>query len=287
MCFISFFMKKSVMGQVSVFVIIAILIVSVGGGISYIVKSQNDAKLNEEFFSQSEIKVQVDNIESAILSCVDSVSREGLEVIGFGGGYYNKPAESFEIEDGFVPYYYDKGDFLMPSREKISKELADYVSNELEGCLNGLVFENFDLKLGRGNVEVVIGDDEVLFEIDKNVRIEREGRSIIFDLEEHGLSVKSALNDILEIAEYITDSHKDNVETFCISCVGEMAEERDVYVKRTLLSDNKVLVIIGENRTADDVYLFSFLNRYTGDEVDDFGLNGEVLPRKPDNLEDL
>ena len=269
-------------GQVSGFVIVASLIVGAVGGVGYIVKVRNDARLNEEFFSQGEVKVQVDNIESAVLDCVENVGVEGLSVIGLQGGYYNKPSGSFELEDGFIPYYYDRGKFLMPSHEKIVEELEDYVNDEFGNCVGGLEFEGFDLRLGKGDVEVVIGEDSVLFEIDKRVRIEKEGKKIVFDLEEDGLSVESALKDILEVAEYMTESHKDNVEMYCISCVGEMAEERDVYVQRTLLSGDRVLVIIGENRTGDDVYLFSFINRYNGDEVDDdFKLNEGVLPNKP------
>ena len=271
----------NIKGQVAVFVIVAILIVGVGGGVGYIVKVRGDARLNEEFFSQGEVKVQVDNIEDSVLDCLESVSLKGLEVIGLQGGYYNKPVGSFEMDEGFIPYYYDKGEFLMPSVGVIEGELEDYISEEFGKCVDGLKFDGFDLTLGKGDVGVVIGDDEVLFEVDKGVRIEKERKKIIFDLEEHGLSVKSALKDILEVAEYLTDSHKENAEMYCISCVGEMASERDVYVQKTLLSDNKVLIIIGENKTADEPYLFNFLNRYTGDEIGGFELNGGVLPMKP------
>jgi hypothetical protein len=269
-------------GQVAVFVIVAILIVGVGGGVGYFVKVKNDARVNEEFFSQGEIKIQVDNIESAVLNCVEDVGLSGLEVIGLQGGYYNKPVGSFEMEEGFIPYYYDKGEFLMPSISEIEKELEEYVSEEFDGCLEGLVFEGFDLKLGKGDVDVVIGDDGVLFEIDKSVRIEKDGRRVIFDLKEHSLSVESALSDILEVAEYLTESHNENEGMYCISCVGEMADERDVYVQRSLLSGGKVLIIIGENRTGDESYLFNFLNRYSGNESDEFKFEGaEVLPKKP------
>ncbi|MBT4165586.1 hypothetical protein HOE04_00945 [archaeon] len=274
-------------GQVAVFVIVAILIVGVGGSIGYIVKVKNDVKLNEEFFSQGEVKVQVDNIESAVLDCLEGAGVRGLEIIGLQGGYYNKPLKSFDLDEGFVPYYYDKGEFLMPSREEIVMELENYVSDKFGDCVEGLEFEGFDLSLGKGEVDVVIGDNAVLFEVDKSVKIEKEGKKIFFDLEKHGLSVESALSDILDVAEYIIDSHKENVEMYCISCVGKMADERDVYVQRTLLSDNRVFIVIGENRTSEDVYLFNFINRYSGDEVDNFGLNKEVLPRKPVALGEL
>ena len=276
-------MKKGfdVRGQVAVFIIIAILIVGVGGGVGYFVKVKNDARANEEFFSQGEIKIQVDNIDSAVLSCVEDVGVSGLEVIGLQGGYYNKPVGSFDLEEGFIPYYYDRGEFLMPSVSEIEKELEEYVSDEIGDCVEVLEFEGFDLKLGSGDVDVVIGDDAVLFEIDKSVRIEKDGHKVLFDLEEHGFSVESVLSDIFEVAEYLTESHKENAGMYCISCVGEMTKERDVYVQRTLLSGGKVLIIIGENRTADEPYLFSFLNRYDGEESDEFKLNEVVLPKKP------
>jgi len=280
-------MKKGVKGQVSVFVIVAILVIVVVIGI-YFLKIRTESKLDKEFFAQEEIKVQVDNIYANVLLCIDIVGRKGLEVIGFGGGYYNKPAESFEIEDGFVPYYYDKGDFLMPSRENIESELEDYFEDNLGDCFDGLRFEGFEIEYKELDNEIIIDKEKVIFQVDSSIVVKKNGRKITYETKKDVVSVDSALSDILEVAEYITESHERDSKMYCISCVGEMAEERDVYVENVKISENLIYVIIGENRTSDDVYLFSFLNRYTGEEIsDDFLLTGNIAEELPRSFEDV
>jgi hypothetical protein len=43
-------------------------------------------------------------------------------------------------------------------------------------------------------------------------------------------------------------------------------------------------IIIGENRTSEEPYLFGFMNKYTGDEVsDDFKLTGADADALPED----
>ena len=67
---------------------------------------------------------------------------------------------------------------------------------------------------------------------------------------------------MLEIATFITDSHKDDPDLICINCIADMAEERDMYVDLLDFADDSTLVVISENRTSTDPYIFEFLNRY-------------------------
>ena len=63
----------------------------------------------------------------------------------------------------------------------------------------------------------------------------------------------------------MTESHEVNSAMYCISCVSDMAKEKDVYVNFNHNGLN-TLVTISENVTSSEPYYFRFVNKYTGDE---------------------
>jgi hypothetical protein len=268
-------------GQVTVFIIIGILIIGIVGGIIWFTKEDRG---DVDYFNQADIKPLLNNIESSILDCSEIVSKDALTVIGVQGGYYNKPAESLDIGWAFIPYYYNEGSYLMPGREKIENELEDYGNDFIFECLDSLNFEDFELSYSKVDTDVGIKDDSVDFKFDMSVTIKREDKRIRFDLEDYPVSQTSALSDILDIADYITESHKIDPKMYCISCVLDLAEERDVYVQNAKIDENSMYIIIGENRTSEEPYLFGFMNKYTGDEVsDDFKLTGADADALPED----
>ena len=44
--------------------------------------------------------------------------------------------------------------------------------------------------------------------------------------------------------------------------IAEMAEEKDLYVDMLDFGEDSVLILISENYTSEDKYIFEFLNRY-------------------------
>jgi hypothetical protein len=269
--------------QVAVFIILAIMLV-VAGGIAFVITKQSYSnRTDSEFFSQQEIKPQLENIHSNILWCLDETSKQALDTIGAQGGYYNQPDQSYSKNS--IPYYYYQGSYLMPSNEKITSELKDFAEEKVNVCLDGLGFDGFELKHSQPKANVIINQNEVVFEIDSSVIIEKDGKRSIFETKDYPVKKVSALSDILEIAKYITNSHKIDAKMYCISCIEKLAEEKDVYVQSIPISDDSVLIIIAENRTSDEPYLFSFLNKYTNKEIsDDFALTGAYAEQSPESL---
>jgi len=280
--FVKRFMKK---GQVTVFIIVGLLIVGIVGGVGYSIKVNKDAKLSEEFFSSIEIKPQINNLQSSVFNCMDQVSKDGLEEIGIQGGFYEKPKKFFDLEWAFIPYYYYEGDFFMPSKKTIESELSKYVNDNLKICLDEIDSGDFEMNYKTAKTKTFIREKEVGFNIDLGVGIEKEGNKITLELEEFPVVVDSALSSILEVAEYYTYTHKEDPKMVCISCLGEVAEERDLYVDAINFDANTILVVISENMTASEPYAFEFLNKYTGDEIspkDEVGdsLGVPVAPNK-------
>ena len=76
------------------------------------------------------------------------------------------------------------------------------------------------------------------------------------------LSIESYLNEIYEVADFITESHKKNPELMCINCIIELAKERDIYVDFISISDDSTLVMLLENKTTEKPYIFQFIYKY-------------------------
>ena len=274
-------MKKRIskLSQISVFIILGIVLVA-ALSLSYgfkIIPSNRDS----EFFSHADIKPAVENIEANIILCLHKSGREGLRTIGLQGGYYDKPEKRVDLSKGFIPYYYYEGNYLMPGNERISEELGKFVQNKVNSCLDGLKFEGFQLTHTQPRGDVFINKSSVLMIIDSSVVVHKDGRRIVFNTRNYPVSQNSALKDILDVAQYITESHRLDSKNYCISCVDRLAEEKNVYVSNIPLKNDSVLIIIGENRTSDEPYLFSFLNKYNNEVSDDFKLTGEFAEGIP------
>lgn len=263
-------------GQVSIFIIFTIMIISAIVLIVYSYKINNEERLNKEYFSQEEIKTQVENIQMNILMCLDVASGESLELIGKQGGYYKKNSRYIDLNETFLPYYYYEGEFLMPNEEYIIKELEKSIEEKTDACFKELYNSSFEIEYSYPIAIVNFNDGNVLIEVDSIVNIKKDKRSMIINLKDYDVIKPSKLKDILEISRYITEMHKIDSSKYCISCVEEKAREKDIYISFYSFEDNNVLVVIGENKTSDKPYFFNFLNKYTGNEIsNDFNLTGE------------
>lgn len=261
--------------QATVFIILAIFIVGAIAGGAY-VATKNSA--NKEYFSQSNIKPTVDNLRSEIIDCAEDTSRNALQTIGDQGGYYKKPREYFDLKTVFIPYYYNQGELLSPPKETIETQLSLYVNEKISNCLEEVNYEGFEITYKNPKTQTTIVEKEVNFNINLPVKINREGHSITLELEDHPISIRSELKPIINLADFITESHKQDPAMYCISCVAQLAETDDLYVDIINFRENEMLVVISENHTASDPYSFEFLNKYTGNEVSPLTITESAAP---------
>jgi len=255
-------MKKR-KAQITVFIIVGVIIVALVGGAVYMGKVKMESDLAEKYFSQEGVKPQLDNIQESILNCIDITTKDSLVIIGIQGGYYNEPSEFFDLGWAFIPYYYNQGAFLMPSKEKISTELGAYVNDNFKYCLDEINVGDFEIDYKTPKTSATIKETMVTFTVDSSITIEREENQIKFETKKHKVEQSSKLFEIIEIADYITDSHKEDPDMICINCVAEMARERDVYVDMLDFDETTTQIIISENKTSEEPYIFEFLNKYT------------------------
>jgi len=259
-------MKKR--GQATIFIIIAVVIIA--GALAFIFLNQSSSTTNfENVFSQLGITSQAAVVESSILECLDITAKDAIVIIGIQGGYHNKPQKSSDIGFAFIPFYYDKGEFLKPSTATIENELASYIDDSFAFCIDNLLFENFDLNYKSSGSTAKIRPGEVSFTSDLSIIINKDGAIEQLKLENHPITIESSMFEVLEVATFITESHKEDAETICVSCVADMAEERDLFVDFVNFGgeDSTTLVVISEDITGEDPFIFEFLNKYPAEAI--------------------
>ena len=152
----------------------------------------------------------------------------------------------------------------MPTKATIQKQISLYFNENLEDCLSNINEQTFDIRFQNPSTKITIEDKEVTFDITLPNKIEKDKYTTNLEIEP--IAIPSELLSILVMAEYITESHKQDPALYCINCVAALAKENDLYVDNIGLEGDKVLVVISEHHTSETPYLFSFVNSYTGNE---------------------
>jgi len=253
---------KSVHGQVTVFVIIAVVLVAVAGVALFATKDANRPD-DSRFFSQANAKPELSNIRSAILGCRDNAVKDSLVTIGVQGGYSDKPANVLDLGWTFIPYYYMAGKYAFPQRAFVEKELGKEIDKTFTKCVNDLSFEGFTIDKKISKTKATIKLNEVEVKIDMPISIKKEDSVFALEMKDAPTIVNSSLFDIIDVAGYIVEGHKNDSKMICVTCVAQMAEERNLYVNSFDLINNSVLYVISENYTSDEPYSYEFLNRYS------------------------
>ncbi len=264
-------MKKRMLlsskSQTTIFIITAVLIISSIALIIYSRTSSKKSELGREYFINQGIEPSIDNIQNFIVDCLEETSLEALKIIGIQGGYYIEPEIYYNLEWAFIPYYYYQGQFLMPTNEEVERQLSLFVDDGLSFCLNEINFKTFQLEYSPPSTKSAIQKNKVTFTTDLSTTIQNEGKTTQFELAKHSIAINSSLYEILEVANYITESHKDDKNFICINCLTEIAKERNLFVDFIAFEEDSTLIMLLENSTAPEPYIFEFLNKYTINEI--------------------
>ncbi|MEK6859289.1 MAG: hypothetical protein AABX54_00595 [Nanoarchaeota archaeon] len=252
-------MKKR--GQITVFVILAIVLITAGGIAYYLTKNTNTI---DDYFSHPDVKPGMDNIKNSVYECMKTTCSDSLDIIGIQGGYYKQPQEFFDLKGSFLPYYYNRGNFLMPATSEIQNQLGLYVDDNLNSCLENIKISDFSLSYTKPKTKAIINKEDVTFKIDMPILVKKTDKTTRLELKDNSVSIQSKLFEMLEIAKFITDSHKEDPNRLCINCILNIAKERNLYVYMAGFDyNNTIFISISANQTNVFPSVFQFLNKYS------------------------
>lgn len=205
---------KSRLGQVTIFIILAIVIV-VGVVVYFILRNP----------LQQEVSANFRPVYDAYLTCLKEQAREGIGLMGEQAGWINPPEfvagsqyMPFSSQLNFfgqpVPYwlYFSGNNFLkeqVPSRIDMQDQLAKYVEERVNYC-NFDNFPNFNVGIGdKPSVKVTIEDSKVSIVVNNRLNISDENESI--SVNQQVFDVSSKIGKFHKLALDIYNFEKKNM----------------------------------------------------------------------------
>ena len=163
--------------QVSMFMLLGILLMFVIGVGYYFVKNIEKEKISEKQQIAS-LEASASPVKIYIEKCFKDSSIKSAYKLGLHGGYYKLPKGVLDTNYTIIPFYYYKGQNLMPTKESIESELSDSISSEVKNCLNLSIFNEQGFKISEGgqlSIKVSASDIKTAINFDYPLTIENNG----------------------------------------------------------------------------------------------------------------
>jgi len=202
-------------GQVTIFIIIAIVLVA-SVGVFFVLRSA--------LFQPAGIPVAFEPLYNNFITCIEDDTKVGISILESQGGYIELP--EFESGSGYMPFssqlnflgnpipywYYVSGANVqksqVPSKGDMEKDLEGYIEQEIGDCLF-TSFEEFDVVLGTPEADVTIREGEVEVNLDMDMTLDRAEESIV--VSDHEVIVKTSLGKLYDSARKIYDYEQDTL----------------------------------------------------------------------------
>ncbi len=142
--------------------------------------------------------------------CITSVASDGSFVMKMQGGYINPPQElneagSYVNMGFFVPYWlYDERSY-MPSKAQMERELAGYIDENLENCLDDYepFSHEFEVEMNASNTTVDIIDNKILIETIMPIRADKLGVDEVYHWDNFPAELDDRLGELYSLAKDI------------------------------------------------------------------------------------
>jgi hypothetical protein len=229
--------------------IILIIAVVLGIGIFYILPGNNIQN----------IEPNVKPIYNFVSECIKKTTGEGILLVSSHGGYYQSPEGSL---DNGIAYYLINGRSHQPSKDRVSNEIGDYISQNMHWCINDFEnFPDFEIEDNQITSEVVIREDSVKIELKYPLVVSKGDDT--YNFENYLVEVPARIGLMYDSATYLMKDQIDHPKSLCIACVHDINEEYNFEVDTTTLTGNDVLFTIKDNDILvnGEEVVFAFVNR--------------------------
>lgn len=203
-------------GQLTIFIILAILIFGIVLTFLLIKPDSSRSKVPEEF----------DQIYNSFISCIEEDVSTGIEALEMHGGYIYLPdkeegsiAYPFSSQLSFmgisIPYwYYISGSgfnkYRVPSVDFMEGELEKFLESRIGKCdFEKYYLEGIDLRLGNPKADINIQDNKVTLDLKMEFIVSKEDER--FASKEHKVVVNSYLGSLYESSLKIYDKEQEEL----------------------------------------------------------------------------
>ncbi|MBT4022700.1 hypothetical protein HN789_06935 [archaeon] len=222
-------------GQITIFIIIGLVIITIIGAVSVLRRSNIDITLPSGYASIHSDRLR---IKSLVKACGETILKEGLFFLGRQGGYYNLPSDIFEEANYSLPYYYNDHS-KVPQNSLLERQIELYFEDHIEKCINDATKfgDRYTYELIDSDAE--INENKVQLHLDMPFQIEVS-------------NFKSEINNFT-IVNNVRLGHMMNVTKKAIDLVEEYPDRYDY----TFILNQDVLISIIPLPNKLDIYVIT------------------------------
>jgi len=210
------FKEDNYRGQVTIFIILAIVIVS-AMGLYFTFRGT---------LTSEKIPSSIEPVYTTFLSCVKGDTSMGISLLESQAGYIDVP--EFQPGSSFMPFssqldflgnpvpywYYVSGNNIqkeqVPSKNDMEKQLGDFIKQKINNCnFDNYYAEGFSVSFKKPEVKVNIGSNSVGVSINMDLNISKGGETVV--LKNHKVTVNSNLGMLYGSAKKIYEYEQNTL----------------------------------------------------------------------------
>ncbi|MCX6749727.1 MAG: hypothetical protein NTW17_03220 [Candidatus Pacearchaeota archaeon] len=217
----------NVRGQVTIFIIIAIVIIALVAGYLLLKGS----------FGVKEIPSEIAPAYNSFLACLQEDVSTGINVLESRGGYIELPG--FEPGSTYMPFssqlnfagnpipywYYVSGNNIqkeqIPTKNEMENQLEIFLESRIRDCnLRGYYDQGFVISMGEPNADVIIKENSV--DVDLSMPLVIEKGNDTASVKSHKISKVSSLGKLYDSAKIVYEEEQKNLflENYGIDALG-------------------------------------------------------------------
>ena len=245
---------KSKRSQVTVFIIIAVIII---GAVVTAFAFRN--KINLPGTGSSNVNSEVKQIDYAIEDCAKQRAIDAIRIVGLQGGYVNLPDNYLTTDLSNVAYGYYNGKNTLASKSTIEKEINYYVGLTMPFCIES-EFNGFNLTKSKPEVTTKINPNSVSVSLKMPISALRANQAFTID-REYRTEIPIKLGNMIDVANAIVKKESENSDSIPVGYLTELTY--DVLI---LYEDNEnvvyAIVDLSESSRINSLgYSFLFANK--------------------------
>jgi len=199
---------KSKKGQVTIFIIIAIIIVA--GVVAYFLLRTSLIK--------TPIPAEIQPIYTSFLACLEDDASVGIGILESQGGYVLLP--EFEPGSQYMPFssqlnflgnpipywYYVSGNNIqkeqVPTKREMEEQLEIFIEDRINNCdFDSYYEQGFEISLSEPEAKATIKDNKVEISLNANLNVDKEDEKVL--VKNHKITVNSNLGSLYDSAKKI------------------------------------------------------------------------------------
>jgi len=222
---------KNKRGQVTLFIIIAIIIVAVALVWIFLwspVKSQREG-----------LDKQATDVRDYVSLSLKNSLENALAIVGLQGGFISPEKPFIQYDNLTVAYWLYNNTGHWPEIEDIEKELDKFVLSSLPSC--DKIKENFQLKkieCGNAEAKIIIQNNSIVTYVNYSISV--TDKTTIKIKPDYQYKLEINFSEYYKIGMYILKNYN------CLTCLGKKAVEENLTIRQIDMGDTLFNFIIDD-----------------------------------------